>query len=92
LLIVKERNWSGWKAHLDDEPLHIRSNTWLSVQLPPGTHEVSFRYRPWDVWLGLFLCGVGVLLAGVLWWLGGEPANPTPPDDEEAPARAALPD
>jgi hypothetical protein len=92
LLIVKERNWSGWKAHLDDEPLQIRSNTWLSVQLPPGTHEVTFRYRPWDVWLGLFLFGVGVLLAGVLWWLGGEPAHPTPPDTEEAPARAALPD
>jgi hypothetical protein len=90
LLIVKERNWSGWKAHLDGEALRIRGNTWLSVELPPGTHEVTFRYRPWDVWLGLFLFGVGLLLAGGLWWLGGQPARATPPDDDAAPAPAAL--
>jgi uncharacterized membrane protein YqaE (UPF0057 family) len=95
LLIVKERNWSGWKAQLAGEALRIRNNTWLSVELPPGTHEVAFRYRPWDVWLGLFLFGVGLLLAGGLWWLGGEPARPAPPtaaaDDAEAPAPALPP-
>lgn len=63
-LIVKEHWWKGWQATLDGEPIPLREGTtWLSVEVPAGEHTIRFRYRPWDVPLGLVLCGVGVAVA-----------------------------
>ena len=41
---------------------------WLAVEAPAGNHEYVFHYRPWDVWLGLAITLIGVLVAVILWW------------------------
>jgi hypothetical protein len=59
-LVVEENNWSGWKVSVDGEREDLLEGNWLSVDAPAGSHTYLFRYRPWDVLLGLFF-----LLAGV---------------------------
>lgn len=72
ILIVHENMWSGWTVSIDGQPAVLRQEEpWLSVDLPEGKHTVEFRYRPWDVPLGLALCVVGLALSGYLLWKGG---------------------
>jgi uncharacterized membrane protein YfhO len=67
ILIVKENNWSGWYASRDGKPLALADAQWLSVSAPAGQHHYEFRYRPWDVPLGLLLSLAGIGLAITLW-------------------------
>jgi len=70
-LTAKENNWSGWRVTVDGKPAQLLSNQWLAVELPTGNHIVQFRYRPWDVPLGLALCLLGVLIAFYNWFRSG---------------------
>ena len=63
-LVVEENNWSGWQALVDGEPAQLLDGGWLSVKALEGTHTYSFRYRPWDVPLGVALLMIGVLISG----------------------------
>jgi hypothetical protein len=74
-LTVKENVWSGWRASVDGRPVPLLPGTWLAVALPPGPHQVAFRYRPWDVPLGLLLSAAGVALAAYAWWRDGPRAG-----------------
>ncbi|HEY8476547.1 MAG TPA: hypothetical protein VIN09_06755 [Chloroflexota bacterium] len=67
-LVVQENSWSGWHASIDGAPAPLLPGRWLSVDLPPGRHQVALRYRPWDVPLGmaLFVVGVGVVACCLL--------------------------
>lgn len=65
-LVVKEYNWSGWHARLDGRPARLERGDWLSVTLPAGEHRLEFRYRPWDVPLGVVLWGAGLALVAAL--------------------------
>jgi hypothetical protein len=81
ILVVKENSWSGWRAKVDDRPTGLKSGQWLSVDLPAGSHVVRFRYRPWDVLLGVALSLGGVVLACFLWFArernpAGDPGQP----------------
>jgi hypothetical protein len=70
-LVVRENTWTGWKAWRDGERVPLKKGTqWLSIQALAGEHIYSFRYRPWDVWVGLLLTLTGILLAMALWWPG----------------------
>ncbi len=69
-LVVKENTWTGWEAAIDGQSVPLRESRWLSVLVPTGKHTITFRYRPWDVPLGLGLCCVGIVLAMVVWWRG----------------------
>jgi hypothetical protein len=62
ILTVRENSWSGWKARVAARSLQLLPGQWLAVRLPAGRNVVRFRYRPWDVPLGifLFLCGVAL--------------------------------
>jgi hypothetical protein len=83
MLIVKENWWHGWQVAVarqdeDNQRLawtpvepHPRIQ-WLTVELPAGSYAVHFRYRPWDVPLGVALSGGGMLLAGYVWRRGEE--------------------
>ena len=62
-LVVKENLWSGWTARLDGKAATLLAGDWLSVNMPPGAHLVSFRYRPWDAWVGLVIALAGIVLA-----------------------------
>ncbi len=69
-LVVKEHYWSGWRAYVDGERVQLEDAQWLTVPLESGRHEIRFRYRPWDVPLGLLLSVLGLLLAVSHWRRG----------------------
>ena len=66
-LTVRENSWAGWYAYVDGQPAPLKASRWLTVDLPPGSHTVELRYRPWDVPLGAILGLAGGTLAIYLW-------------------------
>ncbi len=66
-LIVKENMWSGWKAWRDGERIYLARENWLEVDAPPGEHEYTFRYLPWDVPLGMTISVIGILVSVLVW-------------------------
>ena len=66
-LEVTENVFSGWKAKIDGKPTQLVPNEqWLAVNAPAGNHKYEFRYRPWDVLLGLLLTLLGI---GLIFWV-----------------------
>jgi hypothetical protein len=59
-LMVMENNWQGWRAWQDKVSTPLLDSQWLNVDAPAGTHSYFFRYRPWDVWVGLGFTLLGV--------------------------------
>jgi hypothetical protein len=71
LLILAETNFPGWEALIDERsaPIHSAYGIFRSVVLPPGEHEVIFRFRPWSVYLGcLGTAAAAVLTLFVAWF------------------------
>ena len=79
-LIVQENSWSGWKAWMDGERTPLIRGQWLSVNAPAGEHTFQFRYRPWDVPLGLSLSLIGIIICIYLWF--SQPKNKTSTDPQ----------
>ncbi len=69
-LVVTENNWTGWYAWVDQTRTQLLPSNWLSVDAPAGKHSYQFRYRPWDVWVGIFLTISGIALSIILWRRG----------------------
>jgi hypothetical protein len=69
-LVIKENAFDGWQATIDGNPTKLIPGVWLSVELPAGSHIVTFRYYPWDVPLGLLLTAIGVVLCVLNLWRG----------------------
>jgi hypothetical protein len=68
-LVVHENAWSAWKLWVDEKRAELMdSDGWLAAKAPAGKHTFTFRYRPWDVPLGLFVTAVGLALCGWLWF------------------------
>ncbi len=92
LLTVKENSWTGWHVAIDGRPATLRPGRWLAVDLPAGSHTITFRYRPWDVPVGLALLLVGILMA--LWcWLSRDSLAPVAgrkADGRHAPAEINM--
>ncbi|MFZ6018406.1 MAG: hypothetical protein ACOYXO_02265, partial [Chloroflexota bacterium] len=77
-LMVMENYFSGWVARCNGERLSLdQRSPWLSVWLPAGKNECQFNYRPWDVYTGIALNLLGVVLAVYLW---RKAERPLPPD------------
>jgi hypothetical protein len=67
LLVLTDTFFPGWKATVDDEDAAIHRVNFLhrGVVIPPGTHEVTFTYRPasWRAgWIVTLLALAGILL------------------------------
>jgi len=64
LLITSDSYFPGWEATVDGKPTRIyRANYVLrAVKVPPGKHEVHFRFRPKPFYHGATLSGVSLLL------------------------------
>ncbi|MBI3973707.1 MAG: hypothetical protein HY332_20725 [Chloroflexi bacterium] len=75
VLTVKENSWTGWGARVEGRPATLLPGQWLALELPAGRHTISFRYRPWDAFLGLLLCLAGAVLAAYSWWRGETPGG-----------------
>mgnify|MGYP006291914459 CR=1 FL=1 len=67
-LIVKENTYAGWKAWRDGKRVALKGEQWLQVDVPEGKHQYQFRYRPWDVPLGLALSALGMAACVWLWF------------------------
>ena len=78
-LIVQEHLWSGWKVERDGQPATMNPGPWLNAEAPAGTHQYHFRYRPWDVYLGLVFTIVGIALCIWIWFYHSE----TDPSSQE---------
>ena len=65
-LTVLDYQYSGWYAWVDGRPQPLLGGDWLSVNSLSGKHTYTFRYCPWDVYLGALLSLIGV---GVVIWL-----------------------
>jgi hypothetical protein len=68
ILTVYENNWSGWYAWVDQTRMPLLGSDWLSMNAPAGKHTYHFRYRPWDVWVGIILSILGLVLSLFLWF------------------------
>ncbi len=66
ILTVLDHQFSGWYAWVDGKSVPFLPGDWLSVNAPPGNHTYTFRYRPWDVYLGGLLSLIGI---GIVIWL-----------------------
>jgi sorbitol-specific phosphotransferase system component IIC len=65
VLTVQENTWQGWRVTVDGQAAELNSGSqWLQVAAPAGTHTYRFRYRPWDVPLGIGCSLLGWMLAG----------------------------
>jgi hypothetical protein len=70
VLVLSESFLPGWRATLDGGPVPVLRADYalLGVALPPGTHEVVFRYRPRSVIVGgaVSLASILALVAAVV--------------------------
>lgn len=90
-LVIQENMWSGWYAQRDAISIPLETGPWLRVEAPAGIHHYAFRYRPWDVLLGIGLSILGVLVCLWHWFSmtisGFQPRNITQQGGEFAEAR-----
>jgi hypothetical protein len=63
VLVLLDTFASGWEARVDGRPARIypANLAFRAVEVPPGSHEVDFLYRPWAVMAGLAMSGAGWL-------------------------------
>lgn len=56
-LLLNEISYPGWNAYLDGAPARVWQANYLfrAVEIPPGEHEVEFRFEPDSLKLGLAL-------------------------------------
>jgi hypothetical protein len=81
-LVVREKWWTGWGVTLDGARARLAPGEWLSLEAPAGRHVYQFRYRPWDVVIGLLITLAGLAWAW-RWWVPAAQAAAQP-----APARS----
>lgn len=76
ILVVREYYWQGWYAWIDGEPAYLDKNAdFLTLSAPAGNHTFHFEYRPWDVWAGMALSFLGLILCCILWWKEKRPQD-----------------
>lgn len=73
VLTIKENVWNGWNAQIGGVAATFLPGQWMSINVPPGAQQVTLRYQPWDVVVGMVLTLVGVALAGWLLLMSQEP-------------------
>jgi len=67
-LALDDQFYPGWQASLDGKPIPIHRQEaapiFRAVDVPAGTHTVTFSYRPAAIQFGLFLmCAAAAILA-----------------------------
>ncbi|HEX4440794.1 MAG TPA: hypothetical protein VH854_12030 [Thermoanaerobaculia bacterium] len=72
LLVLTDLHYPGWVAEEGGRRLRIlRADGWFrAVALGPGTHRVTFRYRPVAFYAGAAVSAATLLSMLVLWSLG----------------------
>jgi hypothetical protein len=73
-LVLADTFYPGWRARVDgaEAPLYRANHVMRAVPIGPGTHRVTFTYRPTPFWVGLgislgTLGGLGAAAMYALW-------------------------
>ncbi|MFO7895153.1 MAG: YfhO family protein [Longimicrobiales bacterium] len=64
LLVLADNMYEGWEATVDGEPARVllTNHTFRGVMVDEGRHEVTFRFRPAGLIVGLWIYALGSLL------------------------------
>jgi hypothetical protein len=84
IVTLADSYFPGWSVSVDGRPAHLLQvdAAFMGVAVPPGDHEVTFRYRkPPVAGVGLAVTFVTLVLAGIVFFRRRGPG---------APARAAA--
>ena len=68
-LVLKDLAYPGWRVQLDGktvEPLSSSGDPFRHVAVPPGVHQVTWRFRPKSVTVGALLSLITVILLATL--------------------------
>ncbi len=67
-LVLTDTYYPGWQAYVDGERVPVLRADWLyrAVELPPGVHQVEFRYEPGWLGLGWLLSALAALATAAL--------------------------
>jgi len=67
-LILTDAFFPGWQAYLDGErtPIYMANGAFRAVLLPPGKHEVVFRYFPFSFLAGLSIFAITIAVLATL--------------------------
>ncbi|MCP4642409.1 MAG: YfhO family protein [bacterium] len=84
ILLLTDAMYPGWHVEVDGHPgdLLLADNGFKAVQLGPGVHEVSFRFRSVRVYAGIVLslttiaAALGFILLGAVWNASATPRQP----------------
>ncbi|MFL7892915.1 MAG: hypothetical protein ACK2UE_16075 [Anaerolineales bacterium] len=69
-LVVSEVMYPGWRLEVDGKPAELSRlyTVLMSTALESGKHEILLQFQPASVYLGLILCGLGILvMVGMIW-------------------------
>jgi hypothetical protein len=68
LLVLSEVMYPGWRAQIDGRPATLLEAAGLlrSVNLPAGSHQVLFYFRPVSLYAGAILTLAGLVFAWLL--------------------------
>ncbi len=72
VFVLTENALRGWEARVDGEwaEIHKHQGTpFISINAPPGEHEVVLTYKPFTFYFGLFISLLGLVLVVVFLWL-----------------------
>lgn len=72
-LVLTDTNFPGWEARIDGQPAKIYQADFLfrAVRIEPGEHQVTFEYKPKEVYLGamISLTTFAVVVIFSFFWL-----------------------
>lgn len=71
-VVLADAYYPGWQATVDEQSTPIyRANTVVrAVYVPAGSHEIVFRYRPVEFWVGAAVSGLTLVVVMILGGLG----------------------
>ena len=72
-MVISETHHPGWRATVDGRPERVLrvDHALRGVPLAPGTHTISFEFRPRSLSLGLACSGLALLVLGALFVVRG---------------------
>jgi hypothetical protein len=85
VLVVRVRYMPGWEATIDGRPTPMRRSLWREVELPAGSHSVSFLYRPQGLVLGSWAAAAALALLALVWLIGRLRASSSEPNCAQTP-------
>lgn len=61
-LVLTNIHYPGWKAFVDEKIVQIMPVDFMfqSIMVPPGTHQVEFKFRPQSFYNGVYLALFGI--------------------------------